>query len=567
MHHYHYNCLKECGEWRSLVARLLWEQEVAGSNPVSPTRVGDHALANKSAYLSLYRRWRPLLFSEVIGQEEIVTTLKNAVNANEVAHAYLFAGDRGIGKTSIARILAKAINCSESKNGEPCNACGNCKTISHRQSLDILEIDAASNRGIDHIRQLREEVNFSPSDLDTKVYIIDEVHMLTNEAFNALLKTLEEPPLHAMFVLATTEQHKVPRTIISRCQAFTFRHIPIPQISEHLNDIAKREDISIVPDAIDFVATRAEGAMRDAIVMLEQATTYGRAKITVDSLKDMLGVVSSEILSNFVTAIESGDHQAILTIINNLQEQGKDIELFLVDLIGFIRHQIAVEEGNMPWLVTACDGLLRLKQRLYRSLDQRSLLEIGALSLITNLASPSSGARTEELAGSTARTTQKADTPNPPSEKTEPTQHDTSDLPSNDNQTTEQNNEPTTYPDNAHERKSKELPKWWLKILQEIEQERIAMAAFLAEATPNLHNDALAICFHPRHSFQKESLEKPANVHYIAGVVHRHLGDNITVNMDYDSTVDQQPTQSQSLHEKAETVRKTFDGRILKEDL
>ncbi|MEE8593023.1 MAG: DNA polymerase III subunit gamma/tau, partial [Candidatus Bipolaricaulota bacterium] len=177
-------------------------------------------MTDQSSRLSLYRQWRPQTFSEIVGQEAIVQTLRNAVLSNEVAHAYLFSGDRGIGKTSAARILARAVNCLDPSNGEPCNACASCSVISANRSLDIVEIDGASNRGIDHIRQLREEVSFAPTDLKRKVYIIDEVHMLTNEAFNALLKTLEEPPPHAMFVFATTEPHKVPRTIISRCQAF-----------------------------------------------------------------------------------------------------------------------------------------------------------------------------------------------------------------------------------------------------------------------------------------------------------------------------------------------------------
>ena len=245
---------------------------------------------DRGSHLSLYRRWRPQRFGDVVDQAEIVRTLRNAVVAGEVAHAYLFAGERGIGKTSVARILARAVNCLQPENGEPCNVCANCETILANRSLDIVEIDGASNRGIDHIRRLREEVNFSPTDLKKKVYIIDEVHMLTNEAFNALLKTLEEPPIHAVFAFATTEPHKLPRTIVSRCQAFEFRKIPPDLIAERLRAIAESEGVSLAPGAAELIAHRASGAMRDALVMLEQATTYERDEITVDTVLDMLGL-------------------------------------------------------------------------------------------------------------------------------------------------------------------------------------------------------------------------------------------------------------------------------------
>ncbi len=342
---------------------------------------------NTSSYISLYRRYRPQRFSEVVGQEEVTRTLRNAVVAGQVAHAYLFSGERGIGKTSIARILARAVNCLKPEGGEPCNECANCKTILANRTLDILEIDGASNRGIDHIRRLREEVAFAPTDLKTKVYIIDEVHMLTNEAFNALLKTLEEPPPHVVFIFATTEPHKVPRTILSRCQAFDFRKIPQERIAARLRQIAQSENIPIEDDALELIARKANGGMRDAIVMLEQAGSFRQeGKITTGSLLDMLGLVGREEHTAFLQAVASGNRKRVLELIDSLVDRGKDLEVFLGDMIMSLLDRIAAGESNdEAHDIALVRGLLDIKQELYRSLDRRIVLEIGILSLMQTI--------------------------------------------------------------------------------------------------------------------------------------------------------------------------------------
>ncbi len=238
--------------------------------------------------LSLYRRWRPKRFSEVVGQDLVVATLRRAVALGKLHHAYLFAGQRGVGKTTLARILARAANCLSPEDGEPCNRCANCLRILSGQSLDVVEIDGASHRGIDQVRQLREEVAFLPAGSRYKVYIIDEVHMLTQEAFNALLKTLEEPPPHVIFMFATTEPHKVPPTVLSRCQAFWLQPIPEELIAQKVEEIARAEGFALGEGAAAFLARRAGGSLRDALVLLEQ---LGRAgPITRERVESYLGL-------------------------------------------------------------------------------------------------------------------------------------------------------------------------------------------------------------------------------------------------------------------------------------
>jgi DNA polymerase-3 subunit gamma/tau len=563
-----------CGEWRSPVARLLWEQEVAGSNPVSPTRKGDLRVSDTSTYISLYRRWRPQRFSDVVGQDEVVRTLRNAVITDEVAHAYLLAGERGIGKTSIARILARAVNCLSPEGGEPCNQCANCVTILANRSLDILEIDGASNRGIDHIRRLREEVNFSPTDLKKKVYIIDEVHMLTNEAFNALLKTLEEPPPHAVFIFATTEPHKVPRTIISRCQAFDFRKIPSEKIAAHLTQIAQKETMAISEEALRLLARKANGGMRDGIVMLEQAASFETSgEITLDVVLDMLGLVGHEIHDAFLQSIESGDRKAILDTIDTLVNHGKDLEIFLSDLIEILRNRLAEGSPQEDADIALCRGLLDIKQDLFRSLDQKILLEVGLLSLMNQLRTaqntpqpaPSAITASQSETRTSAVTGPPQDEPKTPllegaAPDTEhpSTEGEATDVPPQETQPIEQKGTPETED-------AKDFPTRWRRMIEEIERERIAIAAFLTEATPHFLGKKVAITFHPEHTFHKESLEKTANVQYLAGMIHRHFGDQFDAEINIDPNVKRNPSAQEELREKAKLVCQVFDGKIIKE--
>jgi len=290
------------------------------------------------SYQVLARKWRPQNFEEVVGQEPITRTLQNAISQGRIAHAFLFSGPRGVGKTSVARILGKALNCQEGPTSHPCNQCQACREITNGSSLDVLEIDGASNRGIDEVRDLREKIKYLPTHGTYKVYIIDEVHMLTKEAFNALLKTLEEPPAHAVFVLATTEPHKVPATILSRCQRYDFRRIPTSLIQAHLEKLARQEGWQIEPEGLDLLAREAEGGLRDAQGFLDQVVTFGGEKISAAEIARILGVTERGALFKALEAVVQRQGPAILELIDDLYNQGHDLQRFYQDLVWYARN-------------------------------------------------------------------------------------------------------------------------------------------------------------------------------------------------------------------------------------
>ena len=280
-------------------------------------------------YQALYRKYRPQNFNEVVGQKIIVKTLINAIKTNKISHAYLFAGPRGTGKTSIAKIFAKTINCKNLNNVTPCENCDSCLSFNSKKDIDMIEIDAASNNGVDEIRNLKNSVNFVPNNSKYKVYIIDEVHMLSTSAFNALLKTLEEPPEFVIFILATTELYKVPETIISRCQNFEFRRISISDMSSRLLQICEKENILIDNDAINEISKISNGGMRDAIGLLDQLSAYTTKKITIDDINDVCGFISNEHLFEIMNLIIDNNLDKVLTKINKYNDEGKDLTIIL----------------------------------------------------------------------------------------------------------------------------------------------------------------------------------------------------------------------------------------------
>ena len=288
------------------------------------------------AYLALYRQWRPQNFDALVGQQAVKTALKNALDSGRIAHAYLFSGPRGTGKTSTARILAKALNCEQGPTAEPCGHCRNCERITAGTSMDVLEIDAASNGGIDQIKELKEQIAFTPVESRYKVYIIDEVHMLTTPAFNALLKTLEEPPAHAIFILATTDPQKIPATIHSRCQRFEFRRVTVDEIAEHLAIVAKGSGLDADAEALRLIAIQAEGGLRDALSLLDQCGVMSK-KITTATVREVLGIVGREVLHALAEAIGSQDLPLALGRLNELLEQGKDARQVLTELMEYLR--------------------------------------------------------------------------------------------------------------------------------------------------------------------------------------------------------------------------------------
>ncbi len=300
------------------------------------------------SYISFYRKWRPQNFNEIIGQDYVVKTLKNAVSKNRLSHAYLFCGPRGTGKTSTARILAKAINCAEGPTADPCNRCDNCISISNGSSVDVIEIDAASNRGINEIRELRERVKYLPNVLRKKVYIIDEVHMLTTEAFNALLKVLEEPPEHVLFIMATTEPRKVIPTIMSRCQRFDFYPIPIDKIKKRLMEISESENISISESALSIISKYSDGSQRDADGMLEQLASFGDDNISVEDTTSLLGVMDLEMLFEFTNILIEKNLTQGLLFADRILNSNQSLRVFVLEFLDHLYDLYVFKNYDNP---------------------------------------------------------------------------------------------------------------------------------------------------------------------------------------------------------------------------
>ncbi|MDW8344732.1 MAG: DNA polymerase III subunit gamma/tau [Verrucomicrobiae bacterium] len=328
-------------------------------------------------YQVLARKWRPQRFDEVVGQDHVITTLKNAIEQNRLAHAYLFVGPRGVGKTSTARIFAKALNCVKGPTVTPCGTCDNCVEIAEGRSLDVLEIDGASNRGIDEVRELRDTVRYAPSRGRFKIYIIDEVHMLTKEAFNALLKTLEEPPPHVKFFFATTEPHKVLPTILSRCQRFDLRRIPTPAMIQHLRKIAKAEKIQISDAALAAIARGAEGGLRDAESTLDQLIAFCGDRIEETDVLSMFGLAAQDQLTGLVDALIEGDVVRALRVVRDLDEAGKDLQRLLADLLDYWRHLLVLSLGEAAASeLDVADSMLETMRRQAQRLDTDAILRV-----------------------------------------------------------------------------------------------------------------------------------------------------------------------------------------------
>ena len=301
------------------------------------------------SYTALYRKFRPDTFDEVKGQVPIVTTLRNQVRASRMSHAYLFCGTRGTGKTTIAKILAKAVNCESPVDGNPCGVCPMCQSIATGTSMNVIEIDAASNNGVDNIREIVEEVRYSPTEGRYKVYIIDEVHMLSTGAFNALLKTLEEPPSYVIFILATTEAHKLPVTILSRCQRYDFSRITVEEITERLTDLAGREGVQAEDKALRYVAKAADGAMRDALSLLDRCIAfYPGELLTYDNVLEVLGTVDTEVFGTLLRAIRSGDVASAMRVLDDTVMRGRDLAQFVIDFTWYLRNLLLAKSVEEP---------------------------------------------------------------------------------------------------------------------------------------------------------------------------------------------------------------------------
>ena len=299
------------------------------------------------SYTALYRKFRPVEFEDVKGQEHIITTLKNQIEANRIGHAYLFCGTRGTGKTTVAKIFAKAVNCEHPVNGSPCGECAMCRSIAAGTSMNVIEIDAASNNGVDNIREIREEVAYRPTEGKYKVYIIDELHMLSIGAFNALLKTLEEPPEYVIFILATTEVHKIPITILSRCQHYDFKRISIETITDRMRDLMQEEQVEVEEKALRYVAKAADGSMRDALSLLDQCIAfYLGQKLTYDNVLEVLGAVDTDVFSRLLRSVIRRDVPKVLDIVDDLVMQGRELTQLATDFTWYLRNLLLVKTSD-----------------------------------------------------------------------------------------------------------------------------------------------------------------------------------------------------------------------------
>jgi DNA polymerase III subunit gamma/tau len=361
------------------------------------------------AHLALYREWRPRTFDEVVEQKQAVHALRQSVISGQIAHAYLFSGTRGTGKTTMAKIFSRAINCLQPVQGNPCNQCDICRAALDGSLMDIVEMDAASNNSVDNIRRICDEIIFMPSQARFKVYIIDEVHMLSSGAFNALLKTLEEPPAHAVFILATTESHRIPATILSRCQRYEFRRIPLESMVERLDEIAKSDAIEITPEAQKTIAALADGALRDAISILDQARSAFPPPITHDNVLSLVGVVRDQFLQQVALALIEGDIAGLLQLVDQLVMAGRDLARFVTDLAQHLRNllvcQVATDDRllvrvnsealsdmkqlagqvSSDRLIVLIRGLSALLSDLRWASDGRTALEIGMIRLMDEM--------------------------------------------------------------------------------------------------------------------------------------------------------------------------------------
>lgn len=503
------------------------------------------------SYIVIARRWRPQGFDDLVGQEAVVKTFKNALASDKIAHAYLFSGPRGVGKTSSARILAKALNCTQRAGSEPCGKCDSCKSITAGASVDVLEIDGASNNSVDSIRELREAVKYAPAGGKYKIYIIDEVHMLSTPAFNALLKTLEEPPPHVIFIFATTEAKKIPSTILSRCQHHSFRRISRSDIREQLKKITGIEKINISDTALDMIAKAADGSMRDGLTLLDQASSF-TDEITEKELQSLLGLPETEILLNLSKTILSGNISETFSIIKELIDRGSDLRQITKELVEYFRNiailrvttdaeellEFSVEEArelremsadmNIQQLTLLLTELLKLETEVRNSINPRYTLELGLLrtSFVKGMTS------VEELLKMIGEPGDLETVPEPvmkPAPAPESAQAMPTEPPRGTQKKTEKPEPEITAP-HVQQSASVDLNKEdiWKKLVDRINAEDHLLACKLAEAKPvKLTETELSIGFNGGMSVLAGSIEKKMSV--IKPMLHELSGQKLNL--------------------------------------
>jgi len=480
------------------------------------------------AYLSYYRKYRPQTFEEVVGQEHITRTLQNAVRLNRLAHAYLFSGPRGTGKTTTARILAKSLNCEKGPTPNPCGQCPMCQRITSGYALDIMEIDGASNRRIDEIRELRDKIKFVPTEGRFKVYIIDEVHMLTDPAFNALLKTLEEPPAQVIFVLATTQPHKLPATILSRCQRFDFKRISIQDMIDRLGLVAEKEGLKVSLDSLTLIARSAQGSMRDSLSILDQIVSYTGEKIELEDVIVTLGMVDTVTLFNLVEVIADKNCTKALELVDQLVGEGKDLRQVCKDLIEYFRNLLLVKVcENVEELVV---GTKEFKKQLYQQAESFSSSEL--LKIISALAETESSMRWEPqerllLEVALIRLTSKEE-----GAKERVSEERMAESRGDSLESLKQSRTKVLpIPDQQAEELSLErVQRDWSKVLEGVKAKRMSAFPLLVEGKPiKLEGGVLTLGFKKESSFHKEHLQSRENKGIVEEVLANIFQEGIKI--------------------------------------
>lgn len=508
-------------------------------------------------YQSLYRKWRPQVFEDIIGQKHITQTLMNAISLNRIAHAYIFSGPRGVGKTTTARILAKSLNCEKGPTTHPCNKCEKCIRITDGYSMDVIEIDGASNRGIDDIRDLRSKVKFAPAEGKYKVYIIDEVHMLTAEAFNALLKTLEEPPSHVIFVFATTAPHKIPNTILSRCQWFNFRRIPLQDIITKLKMISQDEKLNIEDKALNIIARSSTGSMRDAESTLDQAIAYCGKEINLQSVRDILGIIKEDIFYDFMESIIKNDPVKGIEIINQVSDLGGDSSQFVKNLMEYVHNlslvklcsqealdfkgiftedrECVLKQSNLieiEKLFTIVDYLAEAEKKMRYTHHPWILLEMLVVKFTSGENYSLKEDRDEKdkveisvnpslvLEKDTIHLNKKLDKKK--GEKKEEV------LLKKAVQNTVEEKKLSVHP--SKNSTDIDLEKIWPKVLEKIKKTKMSVYSFIvANNLIAIENDKLIIGFNKKYIFHKESLEKKNNKTLLKELIKEEIGKPLII--------------------------------------
>ena len=550
------------------------------------------------SYQVLSLKLRPQRFDEVVGQTHVTRTLQNAIGLDRVAHGYIFSGPRGVGKTTTARILAKVLNCKNPKDNNPCGTCVNCTEITQGSNLDVQELDGASNRGIDEMRDLREAVKYPPNNSKYRIYIIDEVHMLTREAFNALLKTLEEPPPHVIFIMATTDAHKVPATILSRTQRFDFKHISINDISEYLKQILESENIKYDTDGIRLIAQKADGSLRDSLSLLDQTIAYASDALDVETIRDVLGIIKENVFLNIIQTIEKRDHKEVIHQLSQLIDAGYAISDFISGFNEFLRNcmiqktgesaKLNLSENSLNWLQMGCrfstadflrmlDLSLQFESKL-RFLQQPQIslealfIKLSMMDASVDIASILSGevpktisVKKPEPKKSTIPTENSISSP----VQTEPID---SPQPTENNPVTEKLTTPTPpvvsepVPQQVRNLTLEDFNNSWTEIIEGLEEKNSKIAHFLEEAKlSSFDGKQLLIELVNGHRFHLKTLEKDAE--QIASVINDKLNQKIRIKFHIQENNEEKPEKKKpesAEHPLFMKVLETFEGEIIR---